>query len=149
MLFQKKILVNKLMDYEVLIFREPKDIRKIRKQKNKAFLPKLTKEDLLKIKSKFIKISRIITLNFILILFIQFCYSTNSSKIVYLSRKAVFDVFSLVIQYQIGYNYKSSSLAKVLTLKKKNYHNIYFMLTHYMSDTGLSALNIFKPLTIL
>ena len=27
-----KILVNKLMDYEVLIFREPKDIRKIRKQ---------------------------------------------------------------------------------------------------------------------
>ena len=54
------------MDYEVLIFREPKDIRRIRKQKNKAFLPKLTKEDLLKIKSKFIKISRIITLNFIL-----------------------------------------------------------------------------------
>lgn len=119
MLFQKKILVNNLMDYEVLIFREPKDIRRIRKQKNKAFLPKLTKEDLLKIKSKFIKISRIITLNFILILFIQFCYSTNSSKIVYLSRKAVFDVFSLVTQYQIGYNYKSSSLPKVLTFKKK------------------------------
>ena len=51
-----KILVNKLMDYEVLIFREPKDIRKIRKQKTKVFLLKLTKEELLKIRNKFIKI---------------------------------------------------------------------------------------------
>ena len=42
------------MDYEVLIFREPKDIRKMRKQKNKAFLRMLTIEDLLNIKSKFI-----------------------------------------------------------------------------------------------
>ena len=49
MLLQEKILVNKLMDYEVFIFREPKDIRKIRKQKSKAFLLKLTKEELLKI----------------------------------------------------------------------------------------------------
>ena len=55
------------MDYEVFTFREPKDIRKIRKQKSKAFLLKLTKEELLKI-NKFIKIFRIITLNFMLII---------------------------------------------------------------------------------
>lgn len=72
-----KILVNKLMDYEVLIFREPKDIRKIRKQKTKVFLLKLTKEELLKIRNKFIKIFRIITLNFILILTIYIVLLLN------------------------------------------------------------------------
>lgn len=72
-----KILVNKLMDYEVLIFREPKDIRKIREQKTKVFLLKLTKEELLKIRNKFIKIFRIITLNFILILTIYIVLLLN------------------------------------------------------------------------
>ena len=40
-----KILVNKLMDYEVLIFREPKDIRKIRKQNLKFSCSSLQKKN--------------------------------------------------------------------------------------------------------
>ena len=36
-------VVNEFMDYEVLIFREPEEIRKIRKKDNKALLLKQTK----------------------------------------------------------------------------------------------------------
>ena len=73
-MFVKNVLPGKLL---VLIFREPKDIRKIRKQKTKVFLLKLTKEELLKIRNKFIKIFRIITLNFILILTIYIVLLLN------------------------------------------------------------------------